>query len=691
MNSLFPAQPDDHDISIGGSQYRLLLTSNDLLLQWNRITFWKLSMDLKAFTHSYAPVSFLAMNASGLYLFSGDGSTVVMHVSLNLNSGSSSDFFRFGRLGFDGRFKIMSFINGGFVEEFLGPSEICQIPTICGKLKLCSAGTCSCPPSFTGDSRGGCVPADSSISLASSCGNISSLDSKSSFSYLRLMNGVDYFANTFMEPVTHGVDLQFCKYLCSKNCSCLGLFYENSSSSCLLIWNQIGSIMSANKGRVGFIKTLQITPISEGRSRKRIPLVGLILIPSSALFLVITFVVLLLWFRRWRISVMLQRSDSSSSAELEMSLIPGLPIRYSYNEIATATNNFKTQIGSGGFGIVYKGTLSDKTIVAVKKITSFGVQGRRNFCAEIGVIGNIHHVNLVRLKGFCLQGRHRVLVLEYMNRGSLDEALFVDGDDPVLEWKDRFQITLGTARGLAYLHSGCDHKIIHCDVKPENILLNDSLGVKISDFGLSKLLTPEQSGLFTTLRGTRGYLAPEWLTSSTISDKTDVYSFGMVVLEIVRGRKNWLLQEEERVYFPLLALQMHMEGRYLELVDPRLEGKVRSDEVEMLVRVGLCCVHEDPAMRPTMANVVGMLEGGIPMADPIVESLSFLYLYGRRFSEATMVENLTLQDPFALQRALTLATSTSTRHGHPHNREKNNNDIISTFSYISSQQVSGPR
>ncbi|TYK27450.1 G-type lectin S-receptor-like serine/threonine-protein kinase [Cucumis melo var. makuwa] len=565
------------------------------------------------------------MNASGLYLFSGDGSTVVMHVSLNLNSGSSSEFFRFGRFGFDGRFKIVSFINGGFVEEFIGPSEICQILTICGKLKLCSAGTCSCPQSFTGDSRGGCVPADSSVSLASSCGNISNMDSSSSFSYLRLMKGVDYFANTFMEPVTHVVDLKFCKDLCSKNCSCLGLFYEGEE-----------------KG-----------------------------------------------FHRWRMLVMLQWSDSSSSVELEMSLIPVLPIWYSYNEIATAINNLKTQIGSGGFGIVYKGTLPDKTIVEVKKITSFRVQGRRNFCAEIGVIGNIHHVNLVRLKGFCLRGRHRLLVLEYMNRGSLDEALFGDGDDPVLEWKDRFQITMGTARGLAYLHSGCDHKIIHCDVKPENILLNDSLGVKISDFGLSKLPTPEQSGLFTTLRGTKGYLAPEWLTGSTISDKTDAYSFGMVLLEIVRGRKNWLLQEEERVYFPLLALQMHMEGRYLESVDPRLEGKVRSDEVEMLVRVGLCCVHEDPALRPTMANVVGMLEGRFPMADPIVESLSFLYLYGRRFTDATMVENLTLQDPFTLQRALDIINNIDiNKTWSSHNREMNNNDVISTFSYISYQQVS---
>lgn len=658
-------------MSVGAAEYRLLVTDDDLLLQWNQLTFWKLSMDLKAFRDSYSRVSFLAINGSGFYLFARDGSTVVMHLSLG---GRSLDSFRFGRFGSDGRFKIMSFVDKELVEEFVGPSENCQIPTICGKLELCSAGTCSCPPSFKGDSqsKNGCVPADSSISLASPCGNVSKSntggESNSSFSYLRLINGVDYFANNFMEPATHGVDLQFCKDLCSRNCSCLGIFYEDSSSSCFLIRNKIGSIMSANRSRVGYIKTLQITPISEGNSRKRIPLVGLILIPSSALFLVIALVVLLLWFRRLRASATLQRTDSSSSMELEMSLIPGLPVRYSYEEIVSATENFKTQIGSGGFGTVYKGTLPDKTVIAVKKMTSLGVQGRRNFCAEIAVIGNIHHVNLVRLKGFCLQGRQRLLVLEYMNRGSLDEALF--GDGPVIEWRERFQIALGTARGLAYLHSGCDHKIIHCDVKPENILLNGhNLAVKISDFGLSKLLSPEQSGFFTTLRGTRGYLAPEWLTSSAISDKTDVYSYGMVLLEMVRGKKNCSFENDKEIreYFPLVALEMHRKGRYMELVDPRLEGRVGSEEVEMLVRVGLCCVHEDPTLRPTMANVVGMLEGGVGVGNPIVESLNFLYLYGRRFTEASTMESLT------------------------HHRNHDSNSVVTAFSYISSYQVFGPR
>ncbi|MQL82178.1 hypothetical protein Taro_014644 [Colocasia esculenta] len=185
--------------------------------------------------------------------------------------------------------------------------------------------------------------------------------------------------------------------------------------------------------------------------------------------------------------------------------------------------------------------LLDKTTVAVKRISNNGVQGKREFCTEIAVIDNIHHVNLVKFRGFCVQASKQLLLYKFMNRGSLDRTLFAAVGSPVLEWGERVEIVLGMARGLPYLHGGCDHKIIHCDVKPENILLGDHSQVKISDFGLSKLLAPEQPTHFTTMRGTWGYLAPEWLTNSAISDHTDVYSYDMVLLEIVHGRKNYVV------------------------------------------------------------------------------------------------------------------------------------------------------
>ncbi|KAF7115842.1 hypothetical protein RHSIM_RhsimUnG0047300 [Rhododendron simsii] len=488
-----------------------------------------------------------------------------------------------------------------------------------------------------------------------------------------------------------------CENLCSLNCTCLGLFHDNSSGSCYLLENHLGSIIaSSTTNRMGYIKAQRVTtsasPYGKNDSRgyeltkkeKPFPIAGLVLIPSSG-FLLITLVGIVCYRKR---------KSRNSLIELEIDGIPGLPVRFGYKELVAATENFRTQIGSGGFGTVYKGTLPGESTGAVKKITSLGVEGKREFCTEIAIIGNIRHVNLVRLKGFCAQGRQLFLVYEYMNRGSLDRVLF--GNGCVLEWEERFKIALGTAQGLAYLHSSCEQKIIYCDVKPENILLDDNLHVKISDFGISKLLSREQSGLFTTMRGTRGYLAPEWLSNSPITDKSDVYSYGMVLLEIVRGRKNWSLQIhngntendqssslsglEHSTFFPLFALEMHKQRQYLELVDSRLEGRVTSEEeVEKLVRVALCCVHQDPALRPSMANVVGMLEGGYSVGVLRVESLIFLPFFGQRRTEVPRIEAHNVQNGLALFPQANASSNSSSSGSH------------NSFSYMSSQQVSGPR
>ncbi|XP_041003482.1 G-type lectin S-receptor-like serine/threonine-protein kinase At5g35370 [Juglans microcarpa x Juglans regia] len=702
----------EQDQSVG--DYRLLVTDGDLLLQWKRMTYFKLSMHEKAFKNSYGEVSFLAINDTGLYLLESDGSTAVIQVPLSGPSG-----FRIGKLGSEGRFVISSFIGDDWVTELAGPVDDCHIPFFCGKIGLCTrkplSGTCSCPPGFRVQANGEYIPTDTSLSLPSDCksnANRNGSQFNSSVSYLQLAYGMDYFANDFNGPMEHRVNLSACQDICSHNCSCLAIFHENASESCYLLEKNLGSIIlnprPKNDNR-GYIKVLvhsspeNPTGNNNNNQKHNFPIAALVLLPPSVFFLLVTIVaVAILWLRKNRLSKTKNnaesgRCNSSSSAELEMIDFPGLPRRFDYEELADATENFKTQIGSGGFGAVYKGTLSDKSVVAVKKITSLGVQGKKDFCTEIAIIGNIHHVNLVRLKGFCVHGRQRFLVLEYMNRGSLDRPLF--GNGPVLEWQERVEIALGTARGLAYLHSGCQDRIIHCDVKPENILLHDNLHVKISDFGLSKLLSPEQSGLFTTMRGTRGYLAPEWLTNSSISDKSDVYSYGMVLLEIVRGRKNSSFQTlshsrensssggnglsssssgsgSRPIYFPLLALEMHEKRRYAELADQRLEGRVTSEEVEKLVRIALCCLHEEPALRPAMANVVSMLEGGLPLGEPRVESLNFLRFYGRRFTEISRLEgsNEKNQNEFGLI-----------------NPTSNTSGLYNSLTYISSQQVSGPR
>ncbi|KAI8550977.1 hypothetical protein RHMOL_Rhmol06G0148600 [Rhododendron molle] len=693
------------DLSVGS--YSLSITASDALLQWQNLTYWKLSMNAVAYGVSSYPVEYMAVNQTGLYLFSNNGSAVVIQVNLSISD------FGIAKLDYSGQFSVSSFSGTNFKRVFAGPDDICQIPFICGKLSLCSANSdtplCSCSSNFHSISQNPnvCGPSDASYSLSNSCNSTdNSSTGNFSLSYLSLGYGIDYFTNDFMNPVKYGVNLSSCEDLCSSECSCLGIFYDNSSNSCYFLENHLGSLMSSTSSstndRLGFVKVIvgpspaNFAPNSS--PALGVPMVALVLLPFIGFFLLAT-----LGFFLWRRSrssktgkLNLNSQTVPSSEDLDAFSIPGLPVRFGYEELQVATDKFKTMIGSGGFGTVYKGTLPDKSHVAVKKITNVGIQGKKDFCTEIAIIGNIHHVNLVKLRGFCAQGRERLLVYEYMNRGSLDHTLF--GNGPVLEWQERVEIALGTARGLAYLHSGCEHKIIHCDVKPENILLHDHFQAKISDFGLSKLLSSEQSGLFTTMRGTRGYLAPEWLTSAAISDKTDVYSYGMVLLEIVSGRKNCSLRtrsecmEDESigggssssssrrglVYFPMFALEMHEQGRYLELADPRLEGRVTSEDVEKLVRVALCCAHEDPALRPNMVSIVSILEGEIPSGQPKLESLNFLRFYGRRFAEASTAEQNNGHGDFIFPQLNASLSSSTSR-------------LPLNFSYISSQQVSGPR
>lgn len=642
--------------------YRFSVTSDDAVLQWGSQEYWKLSTDPRAAKHRSGEVSYLQMNQSGIYLFNGNGAIVIWGVGLSM----SNFQIVMAKLDYKGRFNVISFSDSENPKlEFIAPVDDCHLPIPCGRLGLCrlNPSGCSCPPGFhvlnTLDSA--CLPSNSSDSLPSTC------NSNASFKYLELGGGFRYFAHNFVRPTTSGADFFTCQDLCTRNCSCLGFIYMNSSDFCYLLKDPLGSFFatadSNYKHSLGYIKMVSPTPNADDishNSKIDFPMFILILIPCIGVFLSIILLVKCVLCRKGlRTSkpsmIKLGSRNPSFSEVFDAFPIPGLPARYTYEELEEATDCFRTPFGSGAYGTVFKGTLPDKTPVAVKKINSVDVQGKgREFCTEISVVGKTRHVNLVRLMGFCAQGPHRLLVLEYMNRGSLDRALF-GTTQPVLEWPERLNIALGAARGLAYLHGGCENKIIHLDVKPENILLDDQTQVKISDFGLSKLMNPEQSSIFTIMRGTRGYLAPEWLMNTTVNDKIDVYSYGMVLLEIVSGRRNcsphWqgehtgngsrderLSSTESRsFYYPLFALEMHQQGRYLDLVDPRLHSQVTSEEVERVVRIALCCLHLQPMLRPSMANVVSMLEGRMDLCMPRVESLKFL-LYGRWMKESEMVD-----------------------------------------------------
>ena len=211
----------------------------------------------------------------------------------------------------------------------------------------------------------------------------------------------------------------------------------------------------------------------------------------------------------------------------------------SHADLQRAAKNFSEKLGGGGFGSVFKGCLGDSfTMVAVKRLDG-NHQGEKQFRAEVSSIGIIQHINLVKLIGFCCEGDKRLLVYEYMPKHSLDVLLLKKASsDTVLDWSLRYQIAVGVARGLAYLHTGCRECIIHCDIKPENILLDAAFVPKIADFGMAKVLGREFSHAITTMRGTIGYLAPEWIGGEAVTSKVDVYSYGMVLFELISGRRN---------------------------------------------------------------------------------------------------------------------------------------------------------
>ncbi|KAL8151183.1 hypothetical protein V2J09_020991 [Rumex salicifolius] len=276
--------------------------------------------------------------------------------------------------------------------------------------------------------------------------------------------------------------------------------------------------------------------------------------------------------------------------------------RYSYKELKRVTSNFQEEIGRGGSSVVYKGLLADGRTVAVKRLEN-AEQCKEEFLAEMSTIGRIKHMNLMETLGYCVEGKHRILVFEFMEKGSLTENL----SSKSLDWKKRYKIALGTARGLAYLHEECLEWVLHCDVKPQNVLLDSNFEPKVGDFGLSKLLKrsrSDQDSDFSRIRGTRGYMAPEWVSNAVITSKVDVYSYGVVALEIVTGKT----QAE--------VMQDVIDARATDRKENAGESRVQSwveenadtNQMRSLALVALQCVQEDKDARPTMKQVVDMLE-----------------------------------------------------------------------------------
>uniref|UniRef100_A0ACD5VYW2 Uncharacterized protein n=1 Tax=Avena sativa TaxID=4498 RepID=A0ACD5VYW2_AVESA len=285
-----------------------------------------------------------------------------------------------------------------------------------------------------------------------------------------------------------------------------------------------------------------------------------------------------------------------------------MPTRFTFEKLKVATKEFSDKLGEGGFGSVFKGQLGDET-VAVKQLDRAG-HGKEEFLAEVQIIGSVQHINLVKLIGFCAEKSHRLLVYEYMPRGSLEKWIYYKQNNAPLDWCTRHRIVTGIAKGLSYLHEDCRQRIAHLDIKPQNILLDDSFSAKVSDFGLSKLMDRDESQVVTRMRGTPGYMAPEWLTYQ-ITEKVDVYSFGVVVMEIISGRKNLDYSQPEGSVQLITLLQGKAENGQLEdMIDGNSDDmRLHKEEVVEVMKLAMWCMQSDKNRRPAMSLVVKVIEG----------------------------------------------------------------------------------
>jgi len=295
--------------------------------------------------------------------------------------------------------------------------------------------------------------------------------------------------------------------------------------------------------------------------------------------------------------------------------------QFTYDELATATGGFSQAnlLGQGGFGYVHKGILPNGREVAVKSLKSGSGQGEREFQAEVEIISRVHHRHLVSLVGYCIADGQRMLVYEFVPNSTLEHHLHVNGQ-PVMDWETRLRIAVGSAKGLAYLHEDCHPRIIHRDIKAANILLDNNYEAMVADFGLAKLSSDNFTHVSTRVMGTFGYLAPEYASSGKLSEKSDVFSFGVMLLELITGRRpvdltNRIMEDSLVDWARPLMAQALEDGNYDELVEPRLEGNFIPQEMARMVACAAASIRHSARRRPRMSQIVRALEGDSSLDD----------------------------------------------------------------------------
>ncbi|KAM0859203.1 hypothetical protein ACQ4PT_047353 [Festuca glaucescens] len=490
-----------------------------------------------------------------------------------------------------------------------GPRDQCDTYGLCGAFGVCNVGdavVCGCIRGFMPGS-----PAEWRMRNASGgCARRTPLKCAAGDGFYAL-RGVK-LPETHSSTVDAGATLAECGRRCLYNCNCTAYAASDirgGGTGCIQWFGELMDTRYVDDGQDLFVR-LAKSDLEPTKTKKFAAVI-------TAVILGFALLLLLLGFMIWR------KARHSKEVTMFDEIMRGECPTYDFGIIRAATGGFcpKNVVGRGGFGIVYKGKMPDGQEVAVKKLSAENrVQGLKEFKNEVDLIAKLQHRNLVRLLGCCIQGSERILVYEYMSNRSLDAFIFDSRRRASLSWKTRMDVILGVARGLVYLHQDSRHTMIHRDLKAANVLLDHEMVAKISDFGIAKLFSStgddrQDSTVTDRIVGTYGYMSPEYAMGGMVSFMQDVYSFGVLLLEIVSGRRN-------QRSFNLIAhaWKLFEENRSLELLDSTVRDGCSPAELEQAVtciQVGLLCVQESPSRRPQMAAVIPMLSHQQALVRPL--------------------------------------------------------------------------
>ncbi|KAF0900486.1 hypothetical protein E2562_032093 [Oryza meyeriana var. granulata] len=500
--------------------------------------------------------------------------------------------------------------------EWLVPSSNnrCSVKGVCGPNSFCQVTasgetSCSCLPGFEFSSANQTSQGCWRVWTGSCTGNSSNGDIGPIATMVMVKNTSWSDLSYNVPPQT--TTIEQCKAICLSDCACEIAMFDTYCSKQMLPM-RYGKIVPSSNITL-FVKVYSYEPKGSMR-RTRSATSAAILISGSALaiFSLLVLSVSVLLCKRHQF-LRYTRAPQHHDAEFDEESVG---IRsYSFHDLELSTDGFAEELGRGAYGTVFRGVLtnSGNKVIAVKRLERMAEDGEREFQREVRAIARTHHRNLVRLLGFCNESMYRLLVYEFMPNGSLANLLFKP-DMPLPSWSKRVAIALDVARGLQYLHEEIEVPIIHCDIKPENILIDGSGMAKIADFGLAKLLIGNQTKTFTGVRGTRGYIAPEWSKNTPITVKVDVYSFGVMLLEIISCRKSMELKlAGEECNISEWAYEYVVSG---ELKEVAAGEDVDEVELERMVKIGIWCTQNEPVTRPAMKSVVLMMEGSVQVRHP---------------------------------------------------------------------------